>query len=65
MVLAIEHLGGMVPGVEEPPTPTNRAGQARRRRAAVRACYEELQRLVGPQIDKRPCLKILNNGVCA
>jgi hypothetical protein len=64
MVLAIEHLGGTVPGVEEPPTPITRAGQARRRRAAVRACYEELQRLVGPHIDKLPCLKILDNGVC-
>ena len=64
MVLAIEHLGGTIPEVEEAPTPTTRAGQARRRRAAVRACYKELQMLVGPQVDKLPCIKVLENGAC-
>ena len=64
VVVVIEHLGGTVPDVEESSTWTARADRAKRRRAAVRACYKELQRLVGPPVDKLAYLKVLNNGTC-
>jgi hypothetical protein len=63
-VVVIKHLGGTVPDVEEPPTWTTRADRAKRKRAAVQACYKELQRLVGPPVDKLAYLKVLNNGTC-
>lgn len=63
-ILAIKFLGGTVPTVGTPTGWIGTADKGRRRRGARRACYEELQRLVGPLADKLAYVKVLDNGMC-
>lgn len=51
--------------VNAPPTWVTRTERARRKREARRACYEELQRLVGPPVEKLVYLRVLDSGMCS
>ena len=63
MALVIAQFGGTVPGVEPPLALNTPADRAKRRRVAARACYKELQRLVGPAVEKLAYVKVLDNGM--
>ena len=54
-MLVIESLGGSVPDV---------GGGKDYRRRAIRACFNELQRIVGPHTDKVVYNDVLDNGTC-
>ena len=65
VIIVIKLLGGAVPKVETPTGWIGTADRRRRKRGARRACYEELQRLVGPPVDRLAYAKVLDNGMCS
>ena len=54
---------GIVPEVEGPLDSAKGAERQKWKRQACRACYKELQALVGPLVNKLSHLKVLDNGM--
>lgn len=60
-------MGGRVPNVEESTGGMAGANQERgsRKRREIRACFEALQGLVGPPVDKLAYNKVLDDSMCS